>query len=360
MTNHDRKESARNEIRSAFENKGRVEYIPPSEPMAKSNNEKHRLKVAVYCRVSTDNLNQAGSYELQIQTYKEYVSSHPEWELVEIYADGGISGTSTRHRVAFNKMIEDCKAGKTDMIITKSISRFARNVVDCVSIVRSLKSLNPPVAVLFEDVNINTLTQTGELLMVVMAALAQGESEAKSVSVKWGFRRRFEAGIPKISPLYGFEKDGRNLYVNETEAAVVRLMFQMFDDGYSISDICVVLNSRNILSPKGVQWSYSTVKNILHNEKYCGDVIMQKTVCVDMFSHRSVPNTGQAGKYKMENYHAPIVEKTQWERIQKKLEKNKSTHQDAWRYWLEEQGVGDERPAILNNFIQIKNRRRGK
>lgn len=238
---------------------------PPSEPMAKSNNEKHRLKVAVYCRVSTDNLNQAGSYELQIQTYKEYVSSHPEWELVEIYADGGISGTSTRHRVAFNKMIEDCKAGKTDMIITKSISRFARNVVDCVSIVRSLKSLNPPVAVLFEDVNINTLTQTCELLMVVMAALAQGESEAKSVSVKWGFRRRFEAGIPKISPLYGFEKDGRNLYVNETEAAVVRLMFQMFDDGYSISDICVVLNSRNILSPKGVQWSYSTVKNILHN-----------------------------------------------------------------------------------------------
>ncbi|WP_369296880.1 recombinase family protein [Acutalibacter sp.] len=99
MTNHDRKENARNEIRSAFENKGRVEYIPPSEPMAKSNNEKHRLKVAVYCRVSTDNLNQAGSYELQIQTYKEYVSSHPEWELVEIYADGGISGTSTRHRV---------------------------------------------------------------------------------------------------------------------------------------------------------------------------------------------------------------------------------------------------------------------
>lgn len=358
MTNHDRKEGVRNEIRSAFENKRRVEYIPPLEMVAKSNDEKHRLKVAVYCRVSTDNLNQAGSYELQIQSYKEYVSSHPEWELVEIYADDGISGTSTKHRMAFNKMIEDCKAGKIEMIITKSISRFARNVVDCVSIVRSFKSLTPPVAVLFEDVNINTLTQTGELLMVVMAALAQGESEAKSASVKWGFRRRFEAGIPKISPLYGFEKDGRNLYVNETEAAVVRLIFQMFDDGYSIPDICMVLNSRSILSPKGVRWSYSTVKNILHNEKYCGDVIMQKTVCVDMFSHRSVPNTGQAGKYKMEDYHAPIVEKGQWERIQKRLDMNKSTYQNTWGYWIEEQDTGNEGSAVLKNFSQIKNHRR--
>lgn len=361
MDNHEQKEKVRKEIRFAFENKGRVKYIPPLEPVTKSDKEAQKLRVAVYCRVSTDSLNQAGSYELQVQAYKEFVSSHPEWELIKVYADDGISGTSTRHRMAFNQMIEDCKDGKIDMIITKSISRFARNVVDCVSTVRLLKTLNPSVAVLFEDVNINTLTQTGELLMVVMAALAQGESEAKSVSVKWGFRRRFEAGMPKISPLYGFEKEGRNLHVNDTEAAVVRLIFQMYDDGYTIPDICMVLNSRSISSPKGVDWSYSTIKNLLQNEKYCGDVIMQKTVCVDVFSHRSIPNNGQAGKYKMEDYHSPIVDKKQWQRVQERLKTFKPTRQDTWEYWIDENSAAsDVTSTVLDDFNQIKSHRREK
>lgn len=174
--------------------------------------------VAPYCRVSTDNKDQLASYELQCQYYKEYVSKHPGWRLYDIYADEGISGTSVKKRTDFLRMIDDCKAGKIDMIIVKNIARFARNVVDCVATVRMLKALDKPVAVYFEDIAINTLTQTGELLMVVMAAIAQGESEAKSESVKWGFQKRFEKGLPKLADLYGYTRDKRLLEIYEPEA----------------------------------------------------------------------------------------------------------------------------------------------
>lgn len=155
----------------------------------------------------------------------------------------------------------------------KNIARFARNVVDCVATVRMLKALDKPVAVYFEDIAINTLTQTGELLMVVMAAIAQGESEAKSESVKWGFQKRFEKGLPKLADLYGYTRDKRLLEIYEPEANVVRLIYQMFYDDKTIPEICYILNQQGIPSPRGGQWTYSTVKTILTNEKYSGDVL---------------------------------------------------------------------------------------
>ena len=173
-----------NEIRNAYEHSAQVQCIPASIKKTTEHSEEDPLVVAPYCRVSTDNKDQLASYELQCQYYKEYVSKHPGWRLYDIYADEGISGTSVKKRTDFLRMIDDCKAGKIDMIIVKNIARFARNVVDCVATVRMLKALDKPVAVYFEDIAINTLTQTGELLMVVMAAIAQGESEAKSESAR--------------------------------------------------------------------------------------------------------------------------------------------------------------------------------
>jgi DNA invertase Pin-like site-specific DNA recombinase len=345
------------QIKDAFENRVDVEYIPPKAKQQEGEDEHRILRVAPYCRVSTDTENQRASYETQIQAYKEYVQKHPDWILVDIYADEGISGTSLKNRDDFARMIEDCKAGKIDMIITKNISRFARNVVDCVVTARMLKALTPPVAIFFEDVGINTVTQTGELLLVVLAAIAQGESETKSASVKWGFQKRFEAGLPKISPLYGYIKNGRNLSVNESQAVVVRLIYQMFKDRYSISHICMVLNSQSVPSPKGVSWTYSTVRNILSNEKYCGDVIMQKTVTVDLFTHKSVRNDGRAAMYKVRDHHPAIIKREDWIEVQDRL-LALAEEQYTWDYWLADETEGSSLTGF--NLMRLHHKGVGK
>lgn len=339
------------QIKAAYENRVDVEYIPPTVTQQTSSSVENPLRVAPYCRVSTDSEDQRASYETQIQAYKELVAKHSDWVLVNVYADEGISGTSLKRRTEFLRMIEDCKAGKIDMIITKNISRFARNVVDCVLTARNLKNLTPPVAIYFEDVDINTLTQTGELLLVILAAIAQGESEIKSSSVKWGFQKRFEAGLPKISPLYGYIKDGRDLVINETEANVVRLIYQMFADGYTISHICMVLNSQKIPSPKNKEWGPSTVKNILNNEKYCGDVIMQKTVSIDLFSHKSIRNDGRAAMYRIRNHHDAIIAKDLWDDVQRRLSDTTTARYD-WGDWIEEE---HECGGVLSDFSVMKN-----
>lgn len=308
-----------NEIRNAYEHSAQVQCIPASIKKTTEHSEEDPLVVAPYCRVSTDNKDQLASYELQCQYYKEYVSKHPGWRLYDIYADEGISGTSVKKRTDFLRMIDDCKAGKIDMIIVKNIARFARNVVDCVATVRMLKALDKPVAVYFEDIAINTLTQTGELLMVVMAAIAQGESEAKSESVKWGFQKRFEKGLPKLADLYGYTRDKRLLEIYEPEANVVRLIYQMFYDDKTIPEICYILNQQGIPSPRGGQWTYSTVKTILTNEKYSGDVLMQKTVTVDIFSHRSIRNDGRANQFFIQGYHEAIIPRELWLEVQQIL-----------------------------------------
>lgn len=198
------------------------------------------------------------------------------------------------------------------------------------------------------------MTQAGELLLVVLAAIAQGESETKSTSVKWGFQKRFQAGLPKISPLYGYDKDGRELTINPIEATIVRLIYQMFLDGHAIMHICKVLNSEGIPSPKGKAWRYSTVRNILSNEKYCGDVIMQKTICVDLFTHKSIPNDGRVGMYRVRDHHEAIIEKAIWNSVQEKL---KSSPEDRWDW--DDVTEECEEDGKLTGFIVIKSRTTG-
>ena len=346
--------SKKSEIRIAYEETHRVEHRPATKSKAQEQESDRRLRICAYCRVSTDSTEQQASYELQCQYYKEYVSNHPGWELCGIYADEGISGTSTKKRSDFLRMIKDCRSGKIDMIITKNIARFARNVVDCVATVRMLKALDPPVAVYFEDIAINTLTQTGELLMIVMAAIAQGESEAKSASVKWGFQKRFEKGLPKLSDLYGYTREGRELTICDPEANVVRLIYQMFYEGRAIPEIYHVLNQQNIPSPRGLQWTYASVKTILTNEKYAGDVLMQKTVTVDIFTHRSVRNDGRADQFFLADHHEPIVSKELWEEAQQII---------AGKYTApiprveELADIANENvPRILDGFVVVKSR----
>lgn len=231
MARETKNEDRKQRIRDAFQEGQAVERMPAREDMQPQNSEDVELRVAPYCRVSTMSEMQAESFEIQQQYYSECIAKHPNWVLVRIYADEGISATSVKNRKEFNQMIEDCQAGKIDMIITKSVSRFARNVVDCIKYARMLRSLSPPVSIYFETENINTLSQNGELLLTVLAAFAQDESVNKSISVAWGIRQRFAKGIPKLVKPYGYQLEDNKLIVDEDEAGVVIRIFAFYLEG---------------------------------------------------------------------------------------------------------------------------------
>ncbi len=274
-------------------------------------------RVAAYCRVSGDGEGQATSFETQTRVYRDKILLHPGWELAGIYADEGISGTSVKHRRGFQQMIEDCEAGKIDYIITKSISRFARNTLECLSYIRRLQQAG--VELLFEKENIDTGTAFSEMLLTVLAAFAQEESRSISENLKWGIRKRFEAGIDRWAALYGYEKNEKGAYQPVTgEAAVVREIFDRYDQGSTISEIARELTVRGIPSPGGKErWAGSAVHTILKNEKYVGDVRMQKRYTVDHISHREVVNdcTVVPGYY-IRDHHVPLVSRKVYERTQ--------------------------------------------
>lgn len=251
------------------------------------------------------------------------ISDNPEWEDVGIYADEGKSGTNMKKRPEFQRMIEDCKQGKIDLILTKSVSRFARNTMDCLRVVRELKALSPPVGVYFEDVSLNTVEAKNEFTLGVMSLVAQGESEAKSAAITWSVIERFRNGIPILSTTYllGYDKDrlGKMVIVEE-EAEVVRYIYNSFINGQTTREIADSLTQGHIPSVKGNEkWSVGTVRNILKNEKYCGDVLMQKTYTVDCFSHRSVKNRGQRPQYRLKNNHPAIIAREDWDKVQEML-----------------------------------------
>ena len=312
-------EARKQRIQNAFQDGGNnVEKLPAREDFSPEQLAATEVRVAPYCRVSTLSEMQAESYELQRQYYMDYVSKHPNWTLVRVYADEGISATSVKNRKEFTQMIEDCKAGKIDLIITKSVSRFARNVVDCLEYIRILKALPKKVGVFFETENINTLTQNGELLLTVLAAFAQDESLIKSTSISWGIRQRFNRGIPKITKPYGYNRvkdpeNGDTLIVNPQEAAVVKRIYTMYLQGFSPYEIARTLTEEGIPSPrrKG-RWTVSSVKYILGNDRYAGDVVMQKTVCVDIFNHIRVKNYGQVQQYRISDRHEAIIPRDDW------------------------------------------------
>lgn len=317
-----KREREKERIRSAFEDRRDVEFIPAT--IVSDSSDKPKMRVAAYCRVSTLEDAQAGSFELQIQHFQQMIAANDRWEDVGIYADEGKSGTNMKRRPQFQKMIQDCRDGKIDLILTKSVSRFARNTMDCLRVVRGLKALNPPVGVYFEDVSLNTVEAKNEFTLGVMSLVAQGESEAKSAAITWSVIERFKNGIPIVSTTYllGYDKDKfGKLVIVEEEAEVVRYIFNSFLEGQSVREIAESLTEAKIPTVKGKEiWSSGTVRNMLRNEKYCGDVLMQKTYTVDCFSHKSVRNRGQKPQYRLTNNHPAIVSREDWMQVQTLLQ----------------------------------------
>ena len=269
-----------------------------------------RLRVAAYCRVSTEMESQEGSYETQISHYTQLILAEPEWELAGVYADRGISATSTRGREEFLRMIADCEAGRIGMIITKSISRFARNTLDCLQYVRRLRALG--VAVLFEKEGINTLDAAGEVLITIMASLAQQESQSLSQNVKMGIRHRMQEGQGRVNTaeFLGYERPVRGgpLVVVPEEAEVVRRVFWEFLLGSSPDAIARKLEMDGVRTPGGGRhWYASTVRSMLGNEKYAGDLLLQKYYTPDFLTHRKCRNMGELPMYFVEGAHEAIV-----------------------------------------------------
>lgn len=296
----------------------------PAKPQKGNNAAKEevkKLRVAAYCRVSTDNEEQASSYEMQIEHYNHYISSRPEWELVRIYADEGISATSTKGREQFNAMIEDCKNGLIDMILTKSISRFARNTVDCLNYIRMLKGMNIPVY--FEKESINTLDSRGEVLLTIMASLAQQESESLSKNVTIGIRYRFQQGKVMVNArnFLGYDKnaDGK-LVINPEQAEIVKRIFREYLEGASCKKIAKGLERDGILTSRGKEkWHDTTIRKILENEKYIGDALLQKTCTVDFLNKKRVKNTGMQPQYYLEGDHEAIIPKELFLMVQEEM-----------------------------------------
>lgn len=283
--------------------------------------EKAKLKVAAYCRVSTDSDEQATSYEAQVDHYTKLIKGNAEWEFAGIYADDGISGTNTKKRDEFNRMIDDCEAGKIDMIITKSISRFARNTVDCLNYIRELKSKH--IAIFFEKENINTLEATGEFLITIMASIAQQESESLSQNVKLGLQFRYQNGDITVNHnrFMGFTKDeDGKLVIKEDEAVVVRRIFREYLQGASLHDICIGLEADGILTGAGKKhWRPETVKKMLCNEKYIGDALLQKTYTISPITKERVANKGDVPQYYVENNHEAIIPKDLFMQVKEEM-----------------------------------------
>lgn len=279
------------------------------------------LRVAVYCRVSTDSDDQANSFESQQRYFREYIERNPEWELVRIFADEGISGTSTKKRREFNRMIRFAKAGEVDLIITKEVSRFARNTVDTLQYTRDLKKIG--VYVLFMNDNINTKDTDAELRLTIMASIAQEESRRTSERVKWGQKRRMEQGVVFGRDMLGYDVRGGKLYINEKGAGTVRLIYHKFlEEGKGTCTIARELREANIeTSTHMKEWSNTVIRRVLKNEKYCGDLIQKKTYTPDFLSHEKKINLGQEEYVILRDHHEPIISRETFEKTQKELER---------------------------------------
>lgn len=315
-----KRQQKKTRIREAYSSNVEVQIIPAKTDTGASA-EKPKPRVCAYCRVSTDMDTQATSYELQVQNYTEYISSNEDWQFAGIYADEGISGTSMKHRDSFNRMIADCKEHRIDLIITKAINRFARNILDCISTIRMLKQLTPPVGVYFETEHLNTLDTTSEVNIGLLSLVAQEESEAKSESLKWSYVRRWKHGVgiyPTWS-LLGYYADEKGTWqIDAEQSEVVHLIYDMYRTGYSSPQIAELLTKDGIpTATNKTIWSSGAILGILHNEKYCGDVLCQKTIAVDIFSHKVIRNTGQKTQYFIEGHHAAIIPKDEWLQVQR-------------------------------------------
>jgi site-specific DNA recombinase len=271
--------------------------------------------------VSVQTAMQATSYEAQVEHYTEYIQKNPDWEFAGIYADDGISGTNTKKREEFNHMIDDCKAGNIDMIITKSISRFARNTLDCLKYIRQLKDMNIPV--LFEKESINTMDAKGEVLITIMASLAQQESQSLSQNVKMGLKYRYQQGKVQINHnrFLGYTKDADgNLIIDPEQAEIVKRIYREYLEGLSMDKIAAGLERDGIITGAGgKRWHTSTINKILRNEKYIGDALLQKTYTTDFLNKTRVKNNGLVPQYYVEGNHEAIIPKEIYLQVQEEL-----------------------------------------
>lgn len=297
------------------------------------------LRVAAYCRVSTDREDQANSLASQKRYFSDYIQRHDGWLLVDIYPDEGISGTTTRRREQFNRMIRDAEGGKLDLILTKEVSRFARNTVDALEYTRRLKQLG--VGVIFTNDNIDTRDNDGELRLTIMASIAQEESRKTSERVKWGQKRRMEAGVVFGSnSVYGFDLTAGRLTVRADEARVVRHIYHKFlHEGKGTHVIARELWEEGIPPPRSAtgKWSCVMVRRILRNEKYVGDVLQKKYVTTDYLTHKKVENRGQEEQFLLRDHHQAIIDRPTWEAAQAELsrraEKQRDNSKYSNRYW---------------------------
>lgn len=280
-------------------------------------------KVAAYCRVSTDKTDQKNSFSAQQKFFKNFIEHNPEWELYEVFADEGITGTSTKKRSAFNRMIDCAKNGDFDLIITKEISRFARNTLDSIYYTRELKQHG--VGVIFLNDGINTLDGDAELRLSIMASLAQEESRRTSQRVKWGQQQRMSEGVVFGRSLLGYDVKKGKITVNDSGAEVVRLIFKKYvEENKGCTTIARELSAEGINPPHSNRWSNTAIVRILRNEKYCGDLVQQKTFTPDYLTHEKKLNTGQLNFITIKDHHQPIISREIFEKASKKLnEKNK-------------------------------------
>ncbi|MDD3069447.1 MAG: recombinase family protein [Bacilli bacterium] len=292
-----------------------------------------KKRVAGYARVSTELESQEGSYELQCQHYTDYINEHEDWTLVKVYADEGKTGTSTRRRTEFRQMIADAEEGKIDLIITKSISRFARNTVDCLETVRKLKSLPKPVGVYFEKENIDSLDGKSELILTILSSLAQDESRSISENIKWSFQKLYEQGYVNCPTcrLLGYDTvinhttGEKKIVIEPVGASVVKMIYDEFLSGKGYSEIAHHMEKLGAITGSGAKrWSAMTIVRILENEKYTGDVITQKGFTRDFLTHERLKNDGQLPKYIAEGHHEAIIDRDTWLAVQEKLH-DKST-----------------------------------
>ena len=286
-------------------------YIPALQPEAVV------LRVAAYCRVSTDSDDQLNSFAAQQTYYNDYIRKHDSWQLAEIYADEGITGTSAAKRDDFQRMLSDCRKGRIDKVLVKSISRFARNTKECLESIRELKALG--ISVFFEEHNIDTGMVTSEMLTAILASCAQAESESISKNMRWSYQRRMESGnfITCKAP-FGYRLVDQQLVIDENEAETVRLIFHLFLSGWNTAEIASELTKRGIPQKEGNKgWYYTSIRCILRNEKYVGDSLLQKKYSTETFPPVKKWNKGEMPQYYVANSHPAIIDRETFELAQR-------------------------------------------
>ena len=326
-------------------------YIPAKKPIDFYDNDVNQ-RVGIYVRVSTDDVRQTTSFELQKKYYEDFVVRHPNWTLVKIYADEGISGTSLAHRDEFNSMIADCRTGKLDLIITKSVSRFARNIMICIGMVRELSELNPPVGVFFESECIFSLNEDSQMALSFQATMAEEESHIRSRSMETSLRMRLDNGIPLTPKLLGYTHDiDGNLVINQEEAPTVKLAFYMYLYGYStqqIADVFILLGRKTYLG--NIKWTSNSIVQILRNERHCGDVLTRKTFTPNFRDHKSKKNRGERPQSRYRNHHEGIISRDDFIAVQQMLDNAKYRNKS----FLPQLKVIDS--GILKGFVVVNPR----